>query len=137
MAKFTKHLTIAALIAAVGAAGTAIAQTAYTDPQDSNQVSTDTDHGTHMLHFKDQGVSPETDPAAHLLLIKDTRPMETAVIQQTTQTTTVADATPAPAPAPVDTAPAPAADTSTATTDTTPEMSTADQSMPAPKADRN
>jgi hypothetical protein len=136
--RFNKQITIAALIAAVGAAGTALAQTAYVDdPQGSPQASMNIDKGTHMLSFKDQGNSPESDPAAHLLLIKDTRPMETATIQTTTQTTTVADA--APAPAPVDTRPAAtAADTSNALSNNQPETSTADVApMPAPRADRN
>ena len=139
MARFNKHLTAAALIAAVGAAGTALAQTAYTDPQDTPQTSADAQHGAQILHFKDQGNSPETDPAAHLLLIKDVRPDQAALVTTTVQSTTVADATPAPAP--VYTAPAPSADTSATTTTTTTDTGTSSTTdaapMPAPRADRN
>ena len=137
MPRFNKHLAAAALIAAIGAAGTALAQTAYTDdPQDTPQTSADTEHGYHILHFKDQGNSPETDPAAHLLLIKDVRPMQAALVTTTQQTTTVADATPAPVP--VDTAPAATStDTNSATTTTDTTSSTDAAPMPAPRADRN
>ena len=138
MARFNKHLTAAALIAAVGVAGTALAQTAYTDPQDTPQTSADAQHGAQILHFKDQGNSPETDPAAHLLLIKDVRPDQAALVTTTVQSTTVADATPVPAPAPVYTAPAPSADTTTTTTTDTDTSSSTDAApMPAPRADRN
>ena len=138
MARFNRHLTAAALIAAVGVAGTALAQTAYTDPQDTPQTSADAQHGAQILHFKDQGNSPETDPAAHLLLIKDVRPDQAALVTTTVQSTTVADATPVPAPAPVYTAPAPSADTTTTTTTDTDTSSSTDAApMPAPRADRN
>jgi hypothetical protein len=91
--------------------------------------------GEHILFFRNQGNSPETDPAAHLLLIKndEMRPMPVAQ-STTTTTTTVAEATtpadPAPAVVVNDTS---ANNTTTDTTampaDTTPAL--------APKADRN
>ena len=90
--------------------------------------------GEHILFFRNQGNSPETDPSAHLLLIKkdEMRPMPVAQ-STTTTTTTVAEATtPAePAPAVVD-------DTSAnnTTTDTT-AMPADTAPVLAPKADRN
>ena len=90
--------------------------------------------GEHIMFFRNQGNSPETDPAAHLLLIKkdEMRPMPVAQ-STTTTTTTVAEATtPAePAPAVVD-------DTSAnnTTTDTT-AMPADTAPVLAPKADRN
>jgi len=90
--------------------------------------------GEHIMFFRNQGNSPETDPSAHLLLIKkdEMRPMPVAQ-STTTTTTTVAEATtPAePAPAVVD-------DTSAnnTTTDTT-AMPADTAPVLAPKADRN
>ena len=57
--------------------------------------------GEHILFFRNQGNSPETDPSAHLLLIKkdEMRPMPVAQ-STTTTTTTVAEATTPAEPAP-------------------------------------
>lgn len=125
----------AALMAAIGAA---VAQTPVEDQQATPQTSADVAPGSPLIyHFKDQGNSPETDPSAHLLLIKHGSPYQASTTVETSQT--VADATPAqPAP------PAPAYDSSTTTTNTTTtttDLSSAptdnSSAMPAPKADRN
>jgi len=136
MRNFNKKLAAtgaaAALMAAIGAAW---AQTdASTDPADStvtvtaNQANTS---GVRIIRFNDEGNSPESDPAAHLLLIKESAPRPMPVAQTTettTTTTTVAAAQPSPAPAPIDAAPQPAADTS---------APTPVGAMPPPRADRN
>ncbi len=140
MRHLNKKLAIAAAAAALTAViGVAAAQTndQQTDPmatpQEVNVNASPT--GEHILFFRNQGNSPETDPAAHLLLIKndEMRPMPVAQ-STTTTTTTVAEATtpadPAPAVMVNDTS---ANNTTTDTTampaDTTPAL--------APKADRN
>jgi hypothetical protein len=140
MRHINKKLAFTAAAAALAAViGVASAQTEeqQTDPMatpqqvDVNAAPT----GEHIMFFRNQGNSPETDPSAHLLLIKreEMRPMPVAQ-STTTTTTTVAEATmpadPAPAPAVNDTS---ANNTTTDTTampaDTTPAL--------APKADRN
>jgi hypothetical protein len=90
--------------------------------------------GEHIMFFRNQGNSPETDPSAHLLLIKkdEMRPMPVAQ-STTTTTTTVAEATTPAEPAPAVVNDTSASNTSTDTTampaDTAPAL--------APKADRN
>jgi hypothetical protein len=90
--------------------------------------------GEHIMFFRNQGNSPETDPSAHLLLIKHEEMRAVPVAQSTTTTTTtVAETTPAePAPAAV------VNDTSanTTTTDTTAMPADTAPAL-APKADRN
>ena len=136
MHDFNKKLAIAGAAAALMAViGVASAQVPINDPQDTPTSADNDTHGAHILRFRDQGSSPETDPSAHLILIKDA-PMRAAVVD-TTASTTVADATPAP----VDNTPAPAATTdtttTTTTTDTAPATTDNSAAMPAPRADRN
>jgi hypothetical protein len=129
----------AAATALMAALGAAVAQTgSESDPMATpQQVDVTGSTGDHIYFFRDQGNSPETDPAAHLLLIKhdQMRPMPVAE-STTTTTTTVAQATtpaePAPAPAVVvnDTsANNMSTDTTAMPADTAPVL--------APKADRN
>jgi hypothetical protein len=139
MRHLNKKLAIAAAATALTAViGVAAAQTEdqQTDPMATpQQVDVNASPtGEHILFLRNQGNSPETDPSAHLLLLKndEMRPMPVAQ-STTTTTTTVAETTPAePAPAVVvnDTS---ANNTTTDTTampaDTTPAL--------APKADRN
>ncbi|MEP6505873.1 MAG: hypothetical protein ABJD97_21245 [Betaproteobacteria bacterium] len=141
---FTKKLAAAAAITALMTTfGAAIAQsTDQIDPMATPQTTatpqqvevTTPSGGNQIYFFRDQGTSPETDPAAHLLLIKHEAPAPVAMdTTTTTTTTTVAQATtpaepPAPMPAVVETAP-PAADTTAMPADTTPVL--------APRADRN
>jgi hypothetical protein len=144
MRQFTKKLAIAGTAAGLMTAlGVAWAQVAtYADPNaapDQN-VTVTNDHKPHIMYFADQGNSPETDPAAHLLLIKEPQPQPVAMQETTTTTTstTVADATP-----PADTS----SQSSTTSTDTsaastagstdTTSASTNDTAVPPPKADRN
>ena len=137
MHDFNKKLAAAGAAAALMAViGVAWAQTPLPDdPRDTPAASPGDTGGPHIMRFADQGNSPETDPSAHLLLIKDA-PMRAAVVD-TTANTTVADATPAP----VDNTPAPAPaasdTTSTTTTDTAPATTDNSAAMPAPRADRN
>ena len=127
----------AAATALIGAIGVTFAQTdttAQTDPMASpQQVEVDGSSSQPIYFFRDQGNSPETDPAAHLLLIKHDQMRAMPVAETTTTTTTTvaqADTAPTPAPAPVDTSSASTAtDTSVMPADTTPAL--------APKADRN
>lgn len=139
MRHINKKLAVTAAVAALTAVlGVAVAQTPddeqgpMTAPQ---QVDVTGSSGQHIYFFRDQGNAPETDPAAHLLLIKhgEMHPMPVAETTSTT-TTTVAEATTppvdtSPAPAAVDTTPVPATDTTAMPADTTPPL--------APKADRN
>jgi len=141
MRQFHKKLAVAGATAALMATvGLAFAQSTNNDPNDTPQTAADAEHGSHLYFFKDQGTSPETDPAAHLLLIKHQAPVQPVALQQTTTTTestTVADATP---PAPVDNTPAAApADTSSSntSTDTSAPAPSTDTPALAPRADRN
>jgi hypothetical protein len=136
MTTFKMTLAGAAAAALMAAIGAAVAQTPIEDTQAAPQASVAPGDPL-IYHFKDQGNSPETDPSAHLLLIKHGSPYQASTTVESSQT--VADATPAqPAP------PAPAYDsstTSTNTTTTTTDLSSAptdnSSAMPAPKADRN
>jgi hypothetical protein len=124
-----------ALLAALGAA---VAQSNdAVDPMATpQQVEVNADgSGNHIYFFRDQGNSPETDPAAHLMLIKHEQP--TPVAERTvTTTTTVAQATTQPDP--VTTAMPSAADTSnTESTDTAAPAPVEAEPALAPKADRN
>jgi hypothetical protein len=138
---FNKKLAAAAAITALMATfGAAVAQSTDQplDPMATpQQVDVTTpSNGNQIYFFRDQGISPETDPAAHLNLIKHERPLPVATDStSTTTTTTVAQVTTpaepaAPMPAAVYTpAPAPAADTTAMPADTAPVL--------APRADRN
>ncbi len=134
-----KLVATAAATALIATLGVAVAQSAdnTVDPMATPQQNVDVNAastGEHIYFFRDQGNSPETDPAAHLMLIKHEQPMIPVAERTTTTTTTVAEATTTPADTVTTVAPA-AADTSntesanTAMTDTTPVL--------APKADRN
>jgi len=131
-----KFVATAAATALTAVLGVAVAQNADTDPMATPQsvdVNANTT-GEHIYFFRDQGNSPETDSAAHLLLIKHDQWRAVPVAESsTTTTTTVAQAT---TPAEPVAAPMPAAsytetrtDTVAAPMDTTPVL--------APKADRN
>ena len=135
-----KLVATTAAVALMAALGAAVAQSAdnTVDPMatpqsvDVNAAST----GEHIYFFRDQGNSPETDPAAHLLLIKHEQPMVPVAERTTTTTTTVAEATTTPADT-VTTMPA-ASDTSTTETSAAPVAAPMDDTPAlAPKADRN
>lgn len=140
---FTKKLAATAAVSALLATfGVAIAQSTdlQVDPAAAPQqveVTTPTS-GNQIYIFHDQGNSPETDPAAHLMLIKHESPAPVAAdTTTTTTTTTVAEATtPAEPPAP---APEPAPVATEATTDSTATTAAPVDTTPAlaPRADRN
>lgn len=137
-----KKLAITAAASALLASlGLAVAQsTEAADPSATPQQQVDVSAegpGNHIYFFRDQGNSPETDPAAHLLLIKHD-PMVPVAERTTTTTTTVAEATTAPADTVTTTMPA-ASDTSNteASTAAAPAAPVDDQPALAPKADRN
>jgi hypothetical protein len=125
----------AAATALIGAIGVTFAQTdttAQNDPMATpQQVEIDGSASQPIYFFRDQGNSPETDPAAHLMLIKHHMQPVPVAESTTTTTTTVAQAsTPADTtttmPAASDTS---NTETSAAPADTTPAL--------APRADRN
>ena len=141
MRHLNKKLAIAATAAAlVGAIGASFAQTdtnEQTDPMATPQKVEVNGSGQQIYFFRDQGNSPETDPAAHLLLIKHQQDM-VPMAQTTTTTTTVAQATTANDN--VTTSMPAASDTSNtqSSTDTTVAAPVVDNSPAlAPKADRN
>ena len=139
--QFNKLLATTAAVSLLSGIGYAFAQT----PVDNDPAATtgnnviitaDTPKDSpQIMFFKDQGISPETDPSAHLLMIHEA-PAPQPVAQVESQTT-VAQAEPqtqttepAPAPAPTtDTTTSTTANDTTSTTDNTPAL--------APRADRN
>jgi hypothetical protein len=135
-----KLALVATATALAGAIGASVAQTAdptETDQQNQAQKVEVNGSGQQIYFFRDQGNSPESDPAAHLLLIKHQSEV-VPVAETTTTTTTVAQAT-TTNDAVTTTMPA-ASDTSN--TETSTDTSTAaapvdDQPALAPKADRN
>ncbi len=135
-----KLVATAAATALLAALGAAVAQsTEQVDPMATPQQQVDVNadsQGNHIYFFRDQGNSPETDPAAHLLLIKHDQMVPVAQRTSTTTTTTVAEAnTPADT---VTTAMPAASDTSNTETSTTSTAMPADTTPAlAPKADRN
>jgi hypothetical protein len=142
-----KLVATAATTALMAALGVAVAQSSdnTVDPMATPQQAVDVNAeatGEHIYFFRDQGNSPETDPAAHLMLIKHDqwRPVPVAESTTTTTTKTVAETTP-PADA-VTTAMPAASDTSNTETSTdtiVAPVETAPAPAPAlaPKADRN
>ncbi len=142
MRQIFKKLAIAATATSlIGAIGVSVAQTdesAKTDPMATPQevVVPANASGQEIYFFHDQGNSPESDPAAHLMLIKHQRMVPVA---ETTTTTTVAQATTTDNTADTTTAMPAASDTSnTMTTDTSTASAPADTTPAlAPKADRN
>ena len=141
MRYLNKKLALAATATAlVGAIGASVAQSndpSETDSQNQSQKVEVNGSGQQIYFFRDQGNSPETDPAAHLMLIKH-QSEAMPVAETTTTTTTVAQATTTNDA--VTTAMPAASDTSN--TETSTDTSTAaalvdDQPALAPKADRN
>ena len=144
MRQIFKKLAVAATATAlIGAIGASVAQTdesKSTDPMATPQevVVPANPSGQEIYFFHDQGNSPESDPAAHLMLIKHQHMVPVA---ETTTTTPVAQATTTNDTSTTDTTTAvpAAADTSnTMSTDTTAASAPADTTPAlAPKADRN
>ena len=140
MRHLNKKLAVTAAASALLASlGLAVAQSDdAVDPQatPNQQVEINADGpGNHIYFFKDQGNSPETDPAAHLLLIQHPQPMVPVAQTTTTTTTTVAEAT---TPADTTTTMPSAADTSNTEAAPVAEPAPmAEQPALAPKADRN
>lgn len=141
MRQITKKLAIAATATAlIGAIGASVAQTdetAKTDPMATPQEVVVPAHpsGQEIYFFHDQGNAPESDPAAHLMLIKH---QQMVPVAETTTTTTVAQATTTDNTADTTTAmPAPADTSNTNTTDTTAAAPVDNTPALAPKADRN
>ena len=139
MTRLNKGLGMSAAALLMAAIGAAWAQEGLTNDPDAQRVNVTADtpkDAPQILFFRDQGNSPETAPAAHVLLIHDQPP----VVSATESTTTVAQSTPTrtePAPVvPVTSAPPDSATMSAAPVDTAPNNSATD-SMPAPRADRN
>ena len=139
-----KKLAIAAtatgLLGAIGASLAQTDETTKTDPMATPQevVVPANPSGQQIYFFHDQGNSPESDPAAHLMLIKH---QQMVPVAETTTTTTVAQATTTDNTPAADTTTAmpAAADTSnTMSTDTSAASAPADTTPDlAPKADRN
>ena len=147
MQSLTKKLAVAATATAlVGAIGASVAQTdvdSQTDPMATpQQVDVPANaSGQQIYFFRDQGNSPETDPAAHLLLIKHQQMVPVAERTTTTtvaQSTTPTDTTTTVMPAASDTSNTEtSASTSTSTSaDTHVAMADETPALP-PKADRN
>ena len=137
-----KLAVTAAASALLASLGLAVAQSGdATDPMATPQEQqvdvTAPSSGNQIYFFRDQGISPETDPAAHLLLIKHRQMVPVADrTSTTTTTTTVAQVTPSDT---VTTVMPAASDTSN--TETRTDMVAAQpvdtQPALAPKADRN
>ena len=141
MRQITKKLavfaTATALIGAIGASVAQTDETAKTDPMATPQEVVIPAHpsGQEIYFFHDQGNAPESDPAAHLMLIKH---QQMVPVAETTTTTTVAQATTTDNTADTTTAmPAPADTSNTNTTDTTAAAPVDNTPALAPKADRN
>ena len=141
MRQITKNLAVVATATAlIGAIGASVAQTdetAKTDPMATPQEVVIPAHpsGQEIYFFHDQGNAPESDPAAHLMLIKH---QQMVPVAETTTTTTVAQATTTDNTADTTTAmPAPADTSNTTTTDTTATAPVDNTPALAPKADRN
>ena len=136
-----KLVATTAAAALMAALGVAVAQSSDNtiDPMATPQQNVDVNAnatGEHIYFFRDQGNSPETDPAAHLLLIKHEQPMIPVAERSTTTTTTVAQST-TPADTVTTTMPA-ASDTSNTETSTATVAAPVDNTpVLAPKADRN
>ena len=141
MRQITKKLAVVATATAlIGAIGASVAQTdetAKTDPMATPQEVVVPAHpsGQEIYFFHDQGNAPESDPAAHLMLIKH---QQMVPVAETTTTTTVAQATTTDNTADTTTAmPAPADTSNTNSTDMTTAAPVDNTPALAPKADRN
>jgi len=146
MHPITKKLAVAATATAlIGAIGASVAQTdvdSQTDPMATpQQVDVPANaSGQQIYFFRDQGNSPETDPAAHLLLI---RHHQMVPVAERTTTTTVAqttstDNTTTAMPAAADTSNTESTASTSTSTNANTNVAMADET-PAlpPKADRN
>ena len=136
-----KLVAATAATALMAALGVAVAQSAdnTTDPMATPQQNVDVNAnatGEHIYFFRDQGNSPETDPAAHLMLIKHEQWRAVPVAESTTTTTTTVAQATTPADTVTTTMPA-AADTSNTETSTTAAAPVDTTPVLAPKADRN
>ena len=139
MRQFDKRLAIAATATALaGAIGASVAQGTEPAETDSTVQKVEVNgSGQQIYFFRDQGNSPETDPAAHLMLIK--HEAEAAPVAEAATNTTVAQAPTTGNDAVTSTMPA-ASDTSNTetSTDTTTAAAPVDNAPAlAPKADRN
>jgi len=140
MRHLNKKLALAATATAlIGAIGASVAQTEpnETDSMNTAQKVEVNGSGQQIYFFRDQGNSPETDPAAHLMLIK--HESEAVPVAETTTTTTVAQNTTTNNDA-VTTAMPAASDTSNTETGTDTSAAAApvdNEPALAPKADRN
>ena len=142
MHHITKKLAVVATATAlVGAIGASVAQTEVDSQTDAMSAPQQVDvpatpSGQQIYFFRDQGNSPDSDPAAHLLLIRHQQMVPVAERTTTTtvaQSTTAADTTTTVMPAASDTS-----NTETsASTDTTTVASADNTPALAPKADRN
>ena len=96
MRHLNKKLALAATATAlIGAIGASVAQSADPNETDSTNTAQKVEvngSGQQIYFFRDQGNSPETDPAAHLLLIKHQHMVPVAETERTI-TTTVAQST--------------------------------------------
>jgi hypothetical protein len=145
MQSLTKKLAVAATATAlVGAIGASVAQTdvdSQTDPMATpQQVDVPANaSGQQIYFFRDQGNSPETDPAAHLLLIKHQQMVPVAERTTTTtvaQSTTPTDTTTTVMPAASDTSNTETSASASTSADTHVAMADETPALP-PKADRN
>lgn len=134
-----KLVAATAATALMAALGAAVAQNAENDPMATPQQNVDVNAastGEHIYFFRDQGNSPETDPAAHLLLIKHDQWRPVPVAESTTTTTTTVAQSTTPADTVTTTMPA-ASDTSNTETSTDTTVAAPAEPVLAPKADRN
>jgi hypothetical protein len=147
MHPITKKLALAATATAlIGAIGASVAQTDVDSQADPMATPQQVDvpanaSGQQIYFFRDQGNSPETDPAAHLLLIKHQQMVPVAERTTTTtvaQTTTPMDNTTTSMPAAADTSntESTASTSSSTSANTTVAMADESPALP-PKADRN
>jgi len=141
MRQLDKKLAIvAAATALAGTIGASVAQGTEPSETDSKVQQVEVNgSGQQIYFFRDQGNSPETDPAAHLMLIK--HEPAAVPVAETTTSTTVAQATTTDNSAVTTTMPA-ASDTSNTETSTSTATATAAAPVDntpalAPKADRN
>jgi hypothetical protein len=139
MRQFDRKLAIAATATALaGAIGASVAQGTQPEENDSTVQKVEVNgSGQQIYFFRDQGNSAETDPAAHLMLIK--HEPEAAPVAQTTTSTTVAQATATDNAAVTTTMPAASDTSNTETGAATAAAAAPADNTPAlaPKADRN
>ena len=144
MSHLNKKLAVTAAAAAMLASlGLAVAQSndgadPTVTPVEQQQVDVNANaSGNQIYFFRDQGNSPETDPAAHLMLIKHQHMVPVA--ERTTTTTVAQSTTPAADSSTTTVMPGPADTSNTeSSASTSQQVASADETpMLAPKADRN